>query len=231
MRRNLRNVFLAGACCLFTAACSDVTTNGTGPLPVLKHDPILFVHGYGGNNGNWQDMKAKFLADGWQDVELYAYNYSLIESNASSAAEIRDQVDNIIKTTGATKVDIVAFSMGSISSRYYLKNLGGTDKVDAWVSLAGPNHGTDEVQNQACNFTPCKEIIPGSAFLLALNAGDETPGPLVRYETFRSPCDETINPDASVILTGATNTQVTCISHPQMLTDDAVYRQVRDFVQ
>lgn len=229
MNRNFRTVVFTAAACIFAIACSETGT-GTGPLPMLKHDPILFVHGYGGNNGNWQDMKAKFLADGWQDVELYAYNYSVIKSNASSAEEIRGQVDDIIRTTGATKVDIVAFSMGSISSRYYLKNLGGAEKVDAWVSLAGPNHGTDEVENQACNFTPCKEIVPGSAFLLALNATDETPG-LVRYATFRSPCDETINPDASVILSGATNTQVSCISHIQMLTDDAVYRQVRDFVQ
>lgn len=230
MSRHFRTLLLAAASCAFAVGCTDAGTGGTGPLPVLKHDPILFVHGYGGNNGNWQDMKVRFKNDGWQDVELYAYNYSFINSNASSAAEIRDQVDNIMRATGATKVDIVAFSMGSVSSRYYLKNLGGTDKVDAWVSLAGPNHGTDEVANQACSFTPCKEIIPNSAFLIALNATDETPG-LVRYATFRSPCDDTINPDASVILSGATNTQVSCIPHLAMLTDDAVYRQVRAFVE
>lgn len=125
-------------------------------LPELKHDPILFVHGYAGNGGNWQEMKSRFLADGWLDVELYAYNYSFIASNATSAAEIRDQIDDIIVKTGATKVDIVAFSMGSVSSRYYLKNLGGIAKVDAWVSLAGPNHGTDAVDNNNCNFIPCR---------------------------------------------------------------------------
>ena len=222
--------FLAAACCLVLASCTGDITNGTGSLPVLKHDPILFVHGYAGNNGNWQDMKAKFLADGWQDVELYAYNYSFIDSNASSAAEIRDQIDRIITNTGATKVDIIAFSMGSVSSRYYLKNLGGAAKVDAWVSMAGPNHGTNEVENEACNFTPCKEIIPGSSFLTALNAVDETPG-LTRYATFWSSCDQTINPVLSVILTGATNTQVGCIQHLQFLTDVDVYRRVKAFVQ
>jgi triacylglycerol lipase len=229
MMKIFKRLLIAGTCCIAAAACSETTAPGTGVLPTLKHDPILFVHGYGGNNGNWQDMKAKFLADGWQDVELYAYNYSFIDSNASSAAEIRDQVDKIIATTGATKVDIIAFSMGSISSRYYLKNLGGSAKVDAWVSLGGPNHGTDAVENNQCNFTPCREIIPGSAFLTALNAGDETPG-LVRYATWRSPCDDTINPDESVILLGATNTLTSCIPHIVFLTDDVVYRQVRDFV-
>ncbi len=229
MHKNFRQFLLTVACGISVAGCAETGT-GTGPLPMLTHDPILFVHGYGRNNGDWLNMKAKFKNDGWQDVEMYAYNYSFIESNASSAAEIRDQVDKIIQTTGATKVDIIAFSMGSVSSRYYLKNLGGSAKVDSWFSLAGPNHGTDEVENQACSFTPCREIVPGSAFLTALNATDETPG-LVRYATFRSPCDETINPDASVILSGATNTQVSCISHLQMLTDDEVYRQVKSFVE
>lgn len=230
MNRHFRNLALAAAFTFFAVACTGAATGGTGPLPSLKHDPILFVHGYLGNNGNWQDMKTRFKNDGWQDVELYAYNYSFTESNAVSAAEIRDQIDRIITNTGATKVDIIAFSMGSISSRYYLKNLGGIAKVDAWVSLAGPNHGTDAVENDACNFTPCREIIPGSAFLAALNATDETPGP-VHYATFRSPCDETINPGASVILSGATNTLVTCISHISFLTDDNVYRQVKAFIQ
>ncbi|MEO7369106.1 MAG: alpha/beta fold hydrolase [Gemmatimonadaceae bacterium] len=229
MNRRFTTV-LASACCALLAACVGETTTGTGPLPVLKHDPILFVHGYLGNNGNWQEMKKKFLADGWQDVELYAYNYSFIESNASSAAEIRDQVDRIITLTGATKVDIVAFSIGSVSSRYYLKNLGGAAKVDAWVSLAGPNHGTSDVVNQNCQTTPCKEILPGSSFLTTLNAVDETPG-LARYATFWSPCDGTIEPVLSVILTGATNTQVGCIQHIEFLTDNNVYRQIRTFVQ
>jgi triacylglycerol lipase len=215
---------------LSPAACSDASGPGNQILPELKHDPILFVHGYAGNGGNWQDVKARFAADGWQDFELYSYNYSFTASNATTAAEIRDHVNEIIRTTGATKVDIIAFSMGSISSRYYLKNLDGALSVDAWVSLAGPNHGTDAVENNNCQFTPCREIVPGSAFLTALNAGDETPG-LVRYATWRSPCDVTINPDESVVLTGATNTLTACISHLEFLVNATVYQQVRTFVE
>jgi triacylglycerol esterase/lipase EstA (alpha/beta hydrolase family) len=230
MLKHLRTTTIAiAAGTFFLAGCKDTASIPSGPLPVLKHDPVLFVHGYLGNNGNWQQMEDRFRADGWQDVELYAYNYSFIDSNASSAAEIRDQVDNIIQTTGATKVDIIAFSMGSVSSRYYLKNLGGAGKIDAWVSLAGPNHGTQDVENQKCSFTPCVEIIPGSSFLNALNAIDETPG-LVRYATWRSPCDGTIIPGESVILSGATNNVAPCIAHIDFLTDPTVYAQVRAFI-
>ena len=215
---------------LSLTACNDASGPGNEILPELKHDPILFVHGYAGNGGNWQDMKARFAADGWQDFEMYAYNYSFTASNTVSAEEIRDQVADIRKKTGAAKVDIIAFSMGSVSSRYYLKNLDGASSVDAWVSLGGPNHGTGAVENQKCDFTPCREIAPGSAFLAALNADEETPG-LVRYGTWRSPCDATINPDASVILTGATNNVTSCIQHMDMLTNLEVYQQVKAFVE
>ena len=226
-----RTVTFSLACALAAslAACSDSSAPGDGSLPDLKHDPILFVHGYGGNGGNWQEMRSKFVADGWQTFELYAYNYSFTASNATSAAEIRDQVDDIIRRTGAKKVDIIAFSMGSVSSRYYLKSLDGAQRVDAWVSLAGPNHGTDAADNRNCQFTPCREIVPGSPFLTALNSGDETPG-LVRYGTWRSPCDATINPDESVILAGATNTLTSCLGHLDFLADGTVYREVRAFV-
>lgn len=211
-----------------SAALAGCETPGAASAPGIQHDPILFVHGYAGNGANWQEMKARFLADGWQPNELYACNYSFTASNSASATEIGQQVDAIIDLTGASRVDIVAFSIGSVSSRYYLKNLGGTSRVDAWASLAGPNHGTDAAEINSCTFTPCREIAPGSAFMTQLNEGDETPG-LVRYATWRSPCDATVNP-GSVILFGATNTQTSCIGHLQMLTDPNVYAQVRAFV-
>jgi triacylglycerol lipase len=212
------------------SSCAESTVTNPGNLPDLKHDPILFVHGYLGSTSNFDTMIDRFKADGWADYELYTYQLGALNSNVKNAQELRDKVDEIIRLTGASKVDIIAHSMGSVSSRYYLKNLGGTSNVDAWVSLGGPNHGTDDVDLQNCQTTPCREIAIGSSFLAALNAGDETPG-LVRYGTWRSPCDTTINPDESVVLSGATNTLTACIAHFNLLIDPTVYLQVRAFVQ
>ena len=85
--------------------------------------------------------------------------------------------------------------MGSLNSRWYIKFLGGEAKVDDWVSLGGPNHGTETAN--FCFSTSCVEMRVGSKFLGELNAGDETPG-TVNYGTWWSPCDEIINPDSSV---------------------------------
>ncbi|WP_162865292.1 hypothetical protein [Deinococcus wulumuqiensis] len=110
---------------------------------------------------------------------------------------------------------------------YYLKNLGGDARVDAWVSLGGPNHGTDFAL--ACLTTSCTEMRQGSTFLAALNSVDETPG-AVRYGTWWSPCDGIINPDSSVALSGATNTKAACLTHSALHDDATVYGQVRDFI-
>lgn len=199
----------------------------TASTEALRHDPVLFVHGYARNADDFCPMIDRFRSDGWSDRELYAYTYSVVASHSTDAEEIRGQVDKILSATGARKVDIIAHSAGSVSSRYYLKNLGGDSKVDAWVSLAGPNHGTDTAIN--CSFTPCLELRTGSTFLATLNAGDETPG-FPRYATWWSPCDEVVIPHESVLLVGATNHQSACLSHAQLLEDPVIYQQVRDWI-
>ena len=193
------------------------------------HNPILFVHGYTSNASAWYTMKSRFLADGWESNYLYAYTFSSTKSNASIAQDVANRVNEIKAATGAAKVDIIAHSMGSLSSRYYLKNLRGTANVDDWVSLGGPNHGTTWAYG-CFFFSPCNQMLPGSSFLNQLNSVDETPG-AVTYGTWWSPCDELINPDTNTILSGATNTQTSCMSHSSLRTDATVYGQVRNFVQ
>lgn len=212
------------AALIVAAGCS--AENSLLPMTV-SHNPILFVHGYGRTSDDWNTMIAQFKAAGWTNAEIHTINYGALQSNTSVADEIKAKIDNILATTSATRVDIVAHSMGSLSTRYYIKNLGGDAKVDAWVSLGGPNHGTTTA-NQ-CGFSPCIEMRPESGFLAALNSGDETPG-IVRYATWWSAADQTILPNNSVLLAGATNTQTASIGHLNLLTDPTVYSQVRAFI-
>jgi triacylglycerol esterase/lipase EstA (alpha/beta hydrolase family) len=198
------------------------------PAAAQANDPILFVHGWSSSASTWDTMIGRFQADGWTPAELRAFSYDTSQSNATTADTVAAEVADLRAATGATAVDIVTHSMGGLSSRYYLKNLGGTSSVDEWVSLGGPNHGTNTAF--LCGQTSCAEMRPNSSFLNALNSDDETPD-AVNYGTWWSPCDEVINPDESVILSGATNTQTACMGHSALRTDVTVYGQVRDFVR
>lgn len=199
------------------------------PASSLAVDPILFVHGWSSSASTWNTMIGRFEKDGYPKSHLSAYSYNTSQSNKTSAAnEVKPRVESLLAATGAEKVDIVAHSMGSLNSRWYIKFLGGEAKVDEWVSLGGPNHGTNTAF--FCFSTACTEMRPGSTFLNELNAGDETPGS-VNYGTWWSPCDEVINPDSSVPLSGATNTETACISHSNLHQNETVYNQVREFVE
>jgi triacylglycerol lipase len=199
------------------------------PSTAAAHDPILFVHGWNSNSSTWTTMVNRFAADGWTAAELNNWSYNTSQSNATTAGQIQTKVDQILAATGAAKVDLISHSMGGLSTRYYVKNLGGGAKVDEWVSLGGPNHGTNTANY--CFSTACSEMRIGSTFLNNLNAGDETPGTTVNWLTWWSPCDDVINPDSSVALSGATNRQTACLSHSALHEDTTVYAQVRDAVR
>ena len=216
----------AFACAI--AVC--VSGAAIAPAGALAVDPILFVHGWSSSASTWNTMIGRFEKDGWPKSHLRAYSYNTSQSNKTTAETIvKSEVEKLKKETGAEKVDIIAHSMGSLNSRWYIKFVsGGEANVDEWVSLGGPNHGTNFAY--FCFSTACTEMRPGSTFLNQLNAGDETPGS-VNYGTWWSPCDEIINPDSSVPLSGATNTETACISHSNLHQNETVYNQVREFVK
>jgi triacylglycerol lipase len=224
---SLSGLVSAGA---FGSATITATSEGVSSSVSISvlHDPIIFVHGFQSSGAIWGTMIAWFVSDGWPSSQMYALTYDSNQSNATIAAQIKTAVDNVLTSTGAARVDMVTHSMGGLSSRYYLRNLGGDSGTDAWVSLAGPNHGTTTAN--LCGSVSCLEMRPGSAFLTALNEGDETPG-TPRYATWWSTCDQVTTPQQSVVLAGATNTQTACLQHSQLYADPTVYQQVRDWVK
>lgn len=206
---------------------SPSTTSTT--TAAAGRDPILFVHGWNSSGAVWTTMIDRFRADGYTDAQLNNWSYDTSQSNKTTAAGIAEQVAAIRARTGAAKVDIISHSMGGLSSRWYAKFVaGGQTDLDDWVSLGGPNHGTDTAN--FCFSTACSEMRSGSTFLSELNAGDESPG-TVNYLTWWSPCDSVINPDSSVSVIGARNTQTACLGHSDLYLDAVVYAQVRDAIR
>lgn len=192
-----------------------------------ERNPVIFVHGWSGGGYNWGGMTSAFSSAGYPSSHLHAISYDTYQSNETTAKQFAAVVDKVLAQTGASKVDVVTHSMGGLNTRWYIKFLGGDAKVDDWVSLGGPNHGT-----QMANFCPsvsCGDMRAGSPFLTKLNSGDETPGS-VNYGTFWSSCDGIILPANSTVIEGATNTQLGCVTHMMLLMDGGVTQQVIKFV-
>ncbi|MER5487686.1 triacylglycerol lipase [Streptomyces sp. NPDC002812] len=194
-------------------------------------NPVVFVHGYNADPGVWGSLREDLRADGYADSELFSFGYDTHQSvNEVLSGRLASYVAEVRRQTGAARVDLVAHSFGSLVTRWYVKFGGGAPYVDRWVSLAGPNRGTSTAWACALWDQACRDMTPGSYVVKNLNSGDETPG-AVRYATFWSNCDEVINPDDSVPLTGAANTPVGCLKHNDLLGDDPTSAGVRAFLR
>ncbi|QUH04293.1 lipase [Saccharopolyspora erythraea] len=199
------------------------------PLPAMAQasDPVVFVHGYRGQAATWDDMKARFAESGYAQERLHAFEYPVGISNAEAAQRLSTYVGDVLTKTGASKVDVVSHSMGALNSRHWMKFLGGADVVDDWVGLGAPNHGTETAR--LCADVACQEMRPGSEFLNALNADDATPG-AANYGNFWSDCDGVVQPARSAVLAGATNVQVGCVNHVDLVRNHEVYQRVAAFI-
>ena len=215
-------------------------------------NPVLFVHGWIGSSSNWDWMIDKFVSDGWPREMLYAFTFSnpgdsSSGANARNAGEIAEWVDQILAETGSEKVDLVSHSMGGLSTRYYVKYLGGIDKVDDFVSLGSPHHGT--------TLAIWGDMKPDSAFLEILNDGDESPGGVlpdtegwrddpvgedgyngvhvlgdITWTSIRSNSDSLVRPPETVILDGAVNMERS-IGHLDLIEDEQIYEWVKTAIE
>ncbi|MHA2330378.1 MAG: alpha/beta fold hydrolase, partial [Candidatus Hodarchaeales archaeon] len=223
-----------------------------------KQNPILFLHGVMKSHGDFTWMKkwfkANFKANGWPDTALYAYNFddrnncSLL-SNINNANKIKQWVEDILNETGAEKIDLVGHSMGGMSSRYYIKFLGGVDLVDDYVSLGSGHHSVN-----GSGFGGECGRAGVNALVKILNEGDETPGGIlddilgdridpifgfmynsthvpgnISYTSIYSRDDNSV-PYLSSILDGAINIEVQGLSHSELYMNWSVYKLVRTAV-
>ncbi|GHA78934.1 esterase/lipase family protein [Streptomyces termitum] len=189
--------------------------------------PVVLVHGTFGNSvDNWLGLAPYLVNRGYC---VYSLDYGQLPGVPlfnglgpieKSAGQLDAFVDRVLAATGAPEADLVGHSQGGMMPRWYLKFLGGADKVNAFVGIAPDNHGTTLLgltrllpyfpgaEDLLTAATPgLTDQIAGSAFLTRLNEGGDTvPG--VRYHVIATRYDEVVTPYRSQFLTGPDVTNV-----------------------
>lgn len=216
---------------LMLAGCqwpAEISVRPTIPPP----DPVIFVHGWNSSASIWATMESDFVANGFPQERIYTWDYNaLTQSNVTTAEQFSALVDDVLATHGADQVDVVAHSMGGLSTRHCIKFGDCAGKVDAWVSMGGPNHGTSTASLCTWLYVTCEEMAPGSTFLDLLNEGGEVTEGADRWYTMWTPNDGVIDPPESTLLDGATNIQISSsLTHNNMYDDPDVIEQVAQLV-
>lgn len=208
-------------------------------------DPVIIVPGFTTGpilEPGYYPLRARLQAAGY-DVTLISYpDYGLGDITAN-AQRLASTVAAVRARTGAAKVDLVAHSMGGLVSRTFVKDLGGSSKVDSLIMLGTPNYGTSVANiatfltfGSCVGITACQQMASGSGFLSALNAGDDTIGS-VRYTSIATALDIVVTPYRNAFLANDGNianitVQAQCPlrvpGHLTLITDGAVADGVRD---
>lgn len=211
--------------------------------------PVVLVHGTFEDEGsNWVTLAPLLVNNGYC---VYAFNYG--ETVASfpliplitpgridglghienSAKELASFVQEVLKKTKASKVDLVGHSQGGMMPDYYIDELYGDKYVNEMIGLAGDNHGTTvDGLTTLANTTPfVGEILGtavsllgapslpeqevGSAFIKKVDASGTVaadPGePIVgnvKYVEIESEHDEVVTPYTSAFVTGPKVTDI-----------------------
>ncbi|MEW5852983.1 MAG: alpha/beta hydrolase [Myxococcota bacterium] len=103
--------------------------------------PVLCVHGYTQNLGNWVVMSSRLARGGTGAVYGINLRPKFVELEVW-AAQIVDALRQIQRETGATHVDVVCHSMGGLATRLALARHGADVMVRRVVTLGSPHRGT-----------------------------------------------------------------------------------------
>lgn len=197
------------AVCLLAAAPVVATTATAHAAP---RDPVVIIPGLFGNGpgaaqSGYAYLQQRLTSAGF-DVDVFvAPDYGVGDIHAN-AARLSAFVDGVLADTGASKVDIVAHSQGGVMARDYIKTLGGAAKVDSLVMYGASNYGSQwaNLANawgaNCVGMLGCSEIAIGSAYLNALNAGDDSIGS-VKYTSIATQYDSVMTPYTNAFLDAA----------------------------
>jgi triacylglycerol lipase len=210
-RRHLLHLIGAVASALvvlvaFVAHVDATTGPARAAVPQDRPGAVLLVPGYGGSVNAFGGMRARLESTGRRVIVVRLPGNGT--GDLREAAKVLQRDADAAIAAGAPSVDVVGYSAGGITARYWAKELGGDRVARRIVTLGSPHHGTvlATVGRQFGPVCPigCRQLAPGSDLLHALNSGDETPdGP--RYLSMWSTQDEVVTPPETSRLDGATN--------------------------
>lgn len=130
--------------------------------PAAAFDPVVLIHGLGGTPEQWQnasinnDYFSLLKSWGYPDNYIAAYHYAGVgvgKNGYNNQGDIPTMAGNMRQTImqlrqaslsrgGDGEVDIVAFSMGGLIARQYVKDYPNDHYLDQVISIGTPYQGS-----------------------------------------------------------------------------------------
>ena len=129
----------------FGSLSAGVARFGAGTVALARRLPVVLVHGWHGpESDRLEDSEFRFLAS-WLREDGYPVYYATDISPRNTlhknAANLRKAIDRARRESGATQVDVIAFSMGGLNTRSYVESALYAGDVAQVFILGTPQAG------------------------------------------------------------------------------------------
>lgn len=179
-----------------------------------QRNPVILVHGIYDTGRVFDQMIPYLRQKGWT-----VYDLDLVPNNGNMGLDaLAQQVADYIDATFEPEqpIDLVGFSMGGIVSRYYVQRLGGINRVQRFVTISSPHHGTWIAYCR--EGIGCIQMRPDSILLENLNR-DASLLKQIDFTSIWTPYDLMIVPATSSQMSVGRDVSVPVLNHSWMLTD------------
>jgi pimeloyl-ACP methyl ester carboxylesterase len=183
--------------------------------------PLLLVHGVMVNDGVWFALRRDLGRRGRGPVYTINYGPPLADIE-HFAGQLQARIDAICAVTGASRVALIAHSMGGLVARAYLRRFGPS-RVAELITIGTPHHGSMLAWTFAGRCLA--QMRPGNRWLAGLNAdgGGTVSIPVL---SIWSRHDSMVAPQASADLACARNVALAGVGHNALLLDRRVMDEV-----
>lgn len=177
-------------------------------------NPVLLVHGINDTAAVFSRMAPQLVRKGWR-----VHDIDLTPNNCDRPLDyLAKQIANYVEKTFPPEqpFDIVGFSMGGIVSRYYVQRLGGIDRVQRFITISSPHHGT--VLAYLLDRPGSIQMRPDSLLLADLNR-DIAMLERINFTSIWTPFDLMIVPPTSSQMPVGRDVQIPIPLHAWMITE------------
>jgi triacylglycerol lipase len=203
-----------------------MTANSFAAKNAARPNPVLLVHGFQDDAKKMQSMARALRRDGFTVLTPTLSPSGCQVGNEVLAQQLSDFIEANVPRN--TRCDLVGFSLGGIVCRYYLQRLGGIGRVNRFVAISVPEHGTwwaSMCPPDSRRWPGATQLSPDSAFLRNLNS-DAQVLDQVRFTTMWTPLDLMILPAASSRMPIGKETKLWVPLHPLMVWLPSCHRAV-----
>jgi len=122
------------------AACSNSDRGSweQGQIPCdSTATPIVFVHGFLEVGDAFANQSMRFASNGYCLDRIYAFDWNTLGDFQTEERRLEAFVDEVLRDTGASQIDLAGHSMGTFLSSLYLSEPANATQVAHYGNLAG----------------------------------------------------------------------------------------------